>query len=218
MPLISFLLRISNLETALLFVAVVAAIVLSSLFSKKRRQEGLARVAQEMGFTYSPEAIGMENLPLRGLPFFARSNRVSNLLQGVVASGRIVLIDCRVVIGRTVYSQTVGCLQLAGKEFPSFELRPESFWLKIGSPFGYQDINFPENDSFSNNFQLGGENEAAVRGVFHSSVRSYFDQHRGWNVEGRGEWLAIYKEAEVVSPPKLRGFIEESQQIARVFS
>jgi len=57
---------------------------------------------------------------------------------------------------------------------PTFSLRPESFFHKIGAAIGMQDIDFEEHADFSDNFVLTGDDEQLVRQFFDNGLLNEF--------------------------------------------
>jgi hypothetical protein len=119
--------------------------------------------------------------------------------------------------GKGATWRTVAIYRLARKRLPVFELRPEHFLDKLGSAFGYKDINFESNPEFSKSYKLQGADEPAVRELFHSGRLTFFEQQKGWSVDGAGEWLAVYRQVTSVSPAKLRTFLEETGRVVAAF-
>jgi hypothetical protein len=202
----------------LVYIGLIVVFCLVAWFLATRRRQGLERVAREMGFSFHPKATTLGSAPYLRLPLLKQSTDLSNALVGSVATGEAVLLDCQIGTGKSSHTVTVACLRLAGKQLPAFQMRPESIFHKIGSAFGYQDIDFSENETFSKSYLLRGEDEAAVRGLFHPGRLAFFEQHKDWVVEGAGEWLAIHKQWTAIGPSKMRGFVEEVTQVATAFS
>jgi hypothetical protein len=192
------------------FIGVAVAVVLLNLYALKRRRQGLERAGLEMGFVFDAEATTVAGQPFLSLPLLTHQTKLSNVLRGAVGSGEAVLLDVRVGSGKQARTQTVACFRLAGKRLPRFEMRPENVFDKIGARFGLQDIDFEASAEFSKSYLLRSAEEAAVRALFHPGLLMFFEQHKGWCVEGEGEWLGVYRAVQIVSPGKLRTFLEEA--------
>lgn len=199
------------------FIGVAVAVVLLNLYALKRRRQGLERAGLEMGFVFDAEAATVAGQPFLSLPLLTHQTKLSNVLRGAVGSGEAVLLDVRVGSGKQARTQTVACIRLAGKRLPRFEMRPENVLDRIGTLFGMKDIDFEMNPVFSKSYLLRGAEEPAVRALFHPGLLMFFEQHKGWCVEGEGEWLGVYRAVQIVSPAKLRTFLEEATQVATAF-
>lgn len=116
------------------------------------------------------------------------------------------------------HRQTVAVFQLAGKTLPGFLLKPENLLHKIGSVFGYKDIDFEESPEFSRRYLLRGDDEKAVRSLFKPWVLSFFEQKPGWSVEGRGPWLVIYRQDKRLNPERFREFWNEVMEFPSRFA
>jgi hypothetical protein len=206
-----------TVEGWMILVAVFVAFIVAAFFLARHRRKGLERVAQEMGFSFDADGEKLEPGGFHNLPLLARNTGLSNALRGSVRTGEAVVLDVETGSGKSSQTHTVACLKLAGKQFPGFEMRPENMFHKIGSVFGYKDIDFQENEEFSKSYLLRGEDETAIRMLFHPGRLAFFEQHKGWCVEGAGEWLAIYKSGKTVGPSNVRGFIEEATGVASAF-
>ncbi len=223
-----------------LFLIGLAAVVayLGDSYLAKRRRRRWERAALEMGFSFEAEGKSLAQAPFLGLPLLEqtkgwtlgnlRSWRAENVLRGEVGTGEAVVADIRVQItthrdfdrmsrDRGV-TQTVVFLRLAGKQFPTFELLPEGFWHQAGLAFDLRDIDFEAHPSFSESYVLRGQDEGTVRALFHSGLLSFFEQQRGWNVEGAGEWLAVYKKGLTKTPEQIREFVEQAGHVAAAFT
>ncbi len=200
-----------------IFIGVAVAVVLLNLYALKRRRQGLERAGLEMGFVFDAEATAVAGQPFLSLPLLTHQTKLSNVLRGAVGSGEAVLLDVRVGSGKQARTQTVACFRLAGKRLPRFEMRPENVLDRIGTMFGMKDIDFEMNPVFSKSYLLRGTDEAAVRALFHPGLLMFFEQHKGWCVEGEDEWLGVYRSVQIVSPGRLRSFLEEAAQVATAF-
>jgi hypothetical protein len=202
----------------LIALGIAAVLIVLQIFWSKRRRQGLERAAQEMGFSFDAEGNSVETDDFLTLPLLSGNTGLSNVMRGSVSTGEAVILDCQTGSGKSARTQTVACLRLAGKQFPGFEMRPEHLFHRIGSLFGYQDIDFEGHPDFSKNYLLRGKDETAVRALFHPGLLSFFEQNTGWAVEGEGEWLAVYRPMKTVRPSAIREFVEEATRVASAFS
>lgn len=189
----------------------------------RRRTEQLGQVAVELGFEFLPG--GDQRLLGELEPFHlfsqGRAKTLWNLMRGSDGMLEIASFDYRYTVGsgksRRVLAQSVVCLTCSGGTLPRFCLRPENLWHKIGTIFGYQDIDFPDHPSFSQKYLLRGGDETAIRAVFTRDVLEFFERRPPFSAEAGGSRLIIYRELKLVPPEQLRDFLEEGLQTLRQF-
>jgi hypothetical protein len=209
-------------------IVVVAGIVIGLAYAghkaEKQRTEKFAQVAAEMGFDFEPVSPTWNQFG--SLPLFSRghSKKARNVLRKVVRGSELTLIDYQYTVGsgkhRRTYRVTVAVFCADGNQFPAnFELRPEGFWHKVGSYFGYQDIDFESHPNFSNAYLLRGTHEAAIRNCFTPQVLEHFEQDPAkWCVETRGNRIAIYQQQRRVKPEELKQFLTDSTRVYLLFA
>jgi len=81
---------------------------------------------------------------------------------------------------------------------PSFILRPENLFHKIGESFGYRDIDFDSHPVFSKQYLLRAADEQACRGLFTKGILDHYDQRAGLSTEGDGDSLLFYRASKRV--------------------
>jgi hypothetical protein len=200
----------------------VAGIILSAVYEKKRREE-FQRVAQNLGFQFptqselpsaSPSSCGLELFSL------GRSGAVSNLLKTSVRGVEISLFDYQYVTGsgknRTTHRQTVAMFFTPDAILPAFTLRPENIFHRIGSAFGYQDIDFSSHPKFSKNYLLRSPDEAGVRALFNDQALEYFENQPEFCVEAAVSSLIVFRHHHRVKPENLEAFLETGLEVLAV--
>jgi hypothetical protein len=207
----------------LIVVAVIALIGLGIYVGhrmEQKRAEAMQAVAQAMGFRYAkdadetPQAVAIPDFPLmqRG-----HSRRVKNLLTGTLADQPAMAMDYSYVIGsgknRTTHHQTVAIFSEAARGLPDFELAPEHFLHKIGQVFGYQDIDFTEDEEFSKRYLLRGADEAAIRRTITAQARAFLVGHPGWSLQVRGGAVALFQASRRWKPEEVPTRLAESLSI-----
>lgn len=113
--------------------------------------------------------------------------------------------------------ETVVWLRRAGARLPEFALRPggES-WINrdLFEVFtGSTDINFESHPAFSRHYLLRGDDEEAIRKLFHKSVLGFFEQQGELIVECCGNKLLIYRDMVTVEPDNRGPLIEDALQL-----
>ena len=196
--------------------AVIAAAVVGSIAAGKRRTEAVKLTAQQMGLDFFPKGDPAVLSVLQRFRLFSqgRARKATNMLCGQANDVEMALLDYRYTIGHGKHSsthrQTVISLRSPRLDLPDFTLAPEHFFHKIGSVFGYQDIDFPHRPAFSKQFLLRGENENAVRRLFdRRDVLSFFEGRKGLCAEGSGDCLILYRRRRRIKPQEVSGLMQE---------
>jgi hypothetical protein len=186
---------------------VIAAVVgYYSSRAEKKRSEALGPVADALGFTFDqdPDDETVEQCAHFWLFGHGHSKKAWNRMRGTTADLDVTLFDYQYVTGagknRQTHTQTIVRFRLAGHRLPTFTLRPESFWHKVGALFGNDDIDFETHPKFSKLYLLHGTNEDRVRAAFTDAVLEYFEDTPGLCVEAAGEELLFYRQASRPKP------------------
>lgn len=188
---------------------------------EKRRAEEMKRRGRVEGFTYEEKSPDLLEAGFAGLHLFKQGHRkrARNVLRGTVGGLDAIVFDYHYTTGGGQHSshhqQTVVALALPESSPPEFELRPEHVFHKIGSAFGYQDLNFDANPEFSKRYVLRGPDESALRRHFARPLLRFFEKHRGWSVECGGGWLVAYRHRKRVRPTDLRKFLRECGELVK---
>ena len=212
---------------AFLFFGVVIALGILTVYlahrAEVKRTEELRQVADDMGFEFHP-APG-EGLLGRypGFHLFSQghSRRARNLLRGQAGGLEVAVFDYSYVTGsgkhRTTWRQTVVAFEIDGAELPTFALRPEGMFHKIGQWFGYHDIDFESHPGFSKSYLLRGQNEEAVRELFTDNVLEHYERVAGVCTEGSGHRLVYYRAQQRIKPDEARRVLEEGFEVLALF-
>ena len=143
-------------------------------------------------------------------------------MDGETAGHRVQLMDWRFVTGsgksRTEHHQTVVLFPTSANGLPDFTLAPENFFHRIGQVFGYQDIDFDEDEAFSRAYLLRGEDEAAIRSALNPVVRSFLTGAPGWTVQTKQGAAALFRSNQRCKPPELPAFLAEALRILSALS
>ena len=204
----------------LLFVALMIGIVGLNQYLSCRRTEAVKEFSRSLGLTYREyprqhinSAIWQSDLCLRG-----RDRTLKNLVQGEIDDVAISVADYSYVTGhgkgRKTHCQTVALLECNRSYLPPFKLMPENVFHKIGSVFGYQDIDFYTHPEFSNKYLLQGPNEPEIRRCFGPTVLDFFQSHQRFCVENMGSILIYYRHDYSLDPKEWQKLINS---ICRVY-
>ena len=198
-----------------ILIAISIAVPLGIIFTiiyvvavrEKKRTGRLEIVVGEMGLEFFPsgdeQLLGrLASLPLMNV---GRKQELKNLVVGDTSQGKLAMFDFRYITGHGKHQktrrQTVIAMEAAELEqLPSFNMRPEGFWDRVGGAFGMQDVDFDEHVDFSAKFLLKGEDEEAVRAFMDKKLLDFFADRPDLCCEGRPGVFLYYRRYKRVAP------------------
>lgn len=202
-------------------IAFVIAIAIYAQYLERKRTEAMARVAEELAFEFCPKGDSQLSQHLSGFQLFnqGHSRRMTNLLRGRTSELELCIFDYRFTTGsgknQKQWLYTVFVARRPGLNLPQFSLSPENFLHKIGSLFGFKDIDFESHQLFSSRYLLRGADEDAIRELFQPHVLDWFEQHPGLTLEAEGDTIVLARRPNV-SPEKVRDLMNEGFEILKV--
>lgn len=208
----------------LLFLVAFIGILVFSFYYEKKRSQQLKEFADSHGFTFFPEGNQEMINSLQDFELFrrGRSKKIKNLMfKQPTDAIKQFLFDYRYTTGSgrnsTTHKYTILVYQSDLLELPAFYMRPENLFDKIGSKFGFEDIDFPAYKEFSKNYMLKGKNETAIRQFFGERIFRYFESEKKITVEGNLNTLIVYTTDRRKKPEDLHAFIIKGNQIFDLF-
>jgi hypothetical protein len=204
--------------------ALAGGILYLSYVADQKRSAAMADVALRMGFTYQAKVADEQSAALGSFHLFKRGHgrQGRNLMRGKAGDYEAIVFDYQYTVGggknSHTYRQTVVIFPGIGVALPEFTLAPEHIWEKIGSLFGYQDIDFEASEEFSKHYLLRGPDETAIRSAFGAEALGFFAQTLGWSVESCGGSLAVYRSAKRCKPEELQPFLSEAAAVRRALA
>ncbi|HSK10273.1 MAG TPA: hypothetical protein VK911_11915 [Vicinamibacterales bacterium] len=196
----------------------MAGLVVAYIRAERRRNEGMARASETIGFAFTPKGDPGELKARADLPLFGNghSRKVRNVMTGRMGGVEAQLFDYQYTVGGGKHShtwrQTVALLP-APPGLPDFVLAPENIFHKVGQRFGYQDIDFDHSPEFSSRYLLRGTDETAIRAAFSQDRLAFLAGQPGWTVESRGAYLGIYRAGKRCRPEDLPGLVADVQSV-----
>ena len=217
----------SNLPGVFPFLAFAAIAILlagGSFYLSFLRRKALSELAASMGLLFTEKGPDSYYLEQTGLGIFniGHSRKASNLMEirGLGSGPDISFFDYRYTTGsgknRHTHNFTLALFDLKTPKAPAFKLKPESFIYKIGELIGFKDIDIPSSPLFSDKYRLTGPNEVEILSFFNPGTVAYFEQHLGWQAQGAGRYLLVFKGERLIKPAVYQNFMEEAKNL--VFS
>jgi len=200
----------------------IAALVYLSLYIEKKRTEAMRQAALRLGFNFFPKGDPTFLSEMAAFHLFQQGHTrlLKNLMRGESSDADVAMFDYRFTVGsgknQHTKNQTVICFRLSDLNLPVFSLSPENIMHKIGSMFGYQDIDFEHHPEFSKRYLLRGPDETRIRTLFKDSVLRFFEQKQPLCVEGAENRLIFYRSSKQVKPEALNSFVEEGTAVLGV--
>ena len=200
-------------------VFVVGALVAGHMMEKQRR-DAFAQAADSLGLSFSAEGSSTFFSHMEHFPLFDKghSKKLRNLIQAETEEVRISIFDYKYTTGsgknQSTHHQTVVSLESQLFNIPTFKMRPEGMFDKVGSALGFQDIDFDTHPDFSNQFVLQGPDEDRIRKFFDGKLLTFFEGMRGLCVETKSHGaLIFYRNRKRTKPEEIRTKLEEAYRI-----
>lgn len=190
-----------------------------SYFAENKRRESLQAAADELGLTYlkdgDPHLMGLAgsfNVCSTG-----RSRKMYNLIQGETDELTIAIFDYKYTTGSgknsSTHNQTLVMLHSHKLANPSFTMRPEGFFDKIGGMLGFKDIDFESHPKFSDSFVLKSSDEEATRQFFNAPLLEFFEGRLGISVEANPGAMIFYRPRVRSKPVDLKTLFAEAYEV-----
>ena len=93
---------------------------------------------------------------------------------------------------------------------------PETFFHKIGSLFGMQDIDFVEYPEFSRKFLVQGD-EWGIRHLMDEELAKFFLIEKHWCLESLGFYLVFYRRKALVKPKSIKALFNKGMHLYEHF-
>jgi hypothetical protein len=198
--------------------------IMMSHRSKQTRADEVRAAAQRIGWGYRDE-VAFETVPdIDRFELFSvgRRRQFSNIMTSPAGDPRAVIFDYTYITGggnsQRVHRQTVFYATSDRLTLPSFSMRPENFLHRVGSIFGYQDIDLERRPEFSRMFLLRGADEAAVRAAFTDAAAEFFERRAGTCAAGIGRELLYWRAGRRVDPGELEALVRDGLDLAERFT
>ena len=195
----NFLPVLAPIIFAVTFLSIALFVTLYQKKKERERTAAMRAVANFLKWNFVDLAPWnmIPNLDSFALFNHGHSKQIKNFMYGEANGVKAALFDYIYVVGsgrnRTTHFQSVVYLEPGNLRAPSFSLRPEGFFTKIMTAFGYQDIDFGQRPEFSKRYLLRGQDEMAIRQAFNDQLLSFFETYQGTSVDAGNNQLFVFR-------------------------
>ncbi|HEX5624837.1 MAG TPA: hypothetical protein VFX48_02375, partial [Saprospiraceae bacterium] len=101
------------------------------------------------------------------------------------------------------YHQTVFFINSKQLALPQFHQKPETFFTRLWSALGMEDIDFNNFSEYSDRFHLKGPYEEVIRYYFSKEVLSLLSNQPPFYMEGMNYYFILYLHNKLCPPEQL---------------
>lgn len=102
------------------------------------------------------------------------------------------------------------------KALPQFTLGPENLFTRIGEVLGFQDIDFPDDPSFSSAYRLKGWDAAQVQSLFTPQIRQQLTAIPGQRAAGADSTPFWWRDGGLPLPDAFAPFLAAGDQVRAI--
>jgi hypothetical protein len=190
---------------------------------EQKRAAAMAETCGVMNFQFTPKVSPQRLAEFAGFHLFKQggSRKGYSLMEGQVGEVPVRLMDYQYTISSGKHSHThkftVVHLPAGGVGLPEFTLGPENLFHRIGSLFGFQDIDFEGQPGFNRQYLLRGPDEAAIRAAFTPEAVEYFAANPGLHVQVH-QGAFLFHSGKRCDPDKCPELIAQALTVQRLFA
>ncbi len=190
------------LAPVIFFVVFTSIALIVFFYNRKKereRTEAIRAVANSLRWNFANVVPWNMISNLDSFTLFSQghSKQIKNFMYGEANGVKAAMFDYIYVVGsgknRTTHFQSVVYLEPGNLRAPYFSLRPEGFFTKLLTAFGYQDIDFGQRPEFSKRYLLRGQDEMAIRQAFNDQLLSFFETYQGTSVDAGNNQLFVFR-------------------------
>ncbi|MEZ6134522.1 MAG: hypothetical protein R3C53_06400 [Pirellulaceae bacterium] len=183
--------------------------------AENKRKKAIEAAATELGLAFTPGLTSADQNLFQQFGLSQIGHSRAATLATVADSGelRLILFDYTYTTGSGKQKQTrqyhVVMATSQTLDLPKFSLSPESFFHRLGDFFGYKDIDFEDDETFSNQFLLKGDDESAIREFFKPARRTALVPLGQIYIETNRNSFIFYRSGKQRDLDHLRSMLEE---------
>jgi len=203
---------------------IVVAVILWAMHLEKRRSADMRAMAEALGleFFHAGHAPLLSRLKRFQLFNHGHGCTMKNVILGETEVATIAIFDYQYTTGsgknQTTYNQTVVAMESDSLKLPSFTLRPEHLFDRVGSALGFQDIDFADHPQFSKLFVLKGPDESAIREFFDVPLLNFFAARPGICFECAPGLFIYFRAGKKQKVDDLRKYLEDGYSVYQAFA
>ncbi len=188
----------------------------------------MAQLAKSLDLNFSErDSFGL-NKQLKDFELFRRersrlfnNGKITNIMRSLIGETEVYLFDYSYTVqagkSRKTISQTVFFANDKNWFLPGFHLKPEKWWHKLQAKLGIsQDINFSENEEFSEKFWLKGKFEDLIRQQFTPELQGFLCEKPPAHLEGNNYYLIGYKPRKKLDAVEAKVFFRHCCEIVKL--
>ncbi|MEZ4586298.1 MAG: hypothetical protein R2909_07855 [Gemmatimonadales bacterium] len=183
--------------------------------AEERRGAELAAASAELGF--EPDPGGQEELAheLRAFETFQHGSdgKVRRLHRARTAGLEVALFDYETMAGDELVRWSALRLESPAFDLPVFQVRRKGWGGRIAALLG-GEIPFPNRPSFSKRYRVTGDDEVAIRRLFHDGVLDRLEREEPLELESAGDALLIHRGR--ITPAELPALVRGGVEVARL--
>ncbi len=201
--------------------SLIILMVFAALREKKKRQEGLSRLAMDTGcefFATPDEMLAMELAQIQIQQPRLGGETFRNVMRGSYGGLQSILGDVTMGAGKSRTMMTVASFKFP-VAFPTFLVCAETLVWRLAEKVGYKDIDLDDAPEFSRRFFLHADDEAAVRTLFTRDLTLAFETSvaPGLFVCSSGPWLTVYHPNKMLTVEQCRELKVQAESVAEAF-
>jgi hypothetical protein len=212
----------------LLILIIPAALALAGIFGipaliDRSRRNAYAAFCSSRGYEYQPSRRGAEAAYADVVSMFkiGDGHQWRHEISGQFNGRPFTAFEYRYGEGagrmRTAYAEAMMHWRLTGFSLPKFTMVPaQSYLFRIGKTPG--DVAFPDDASFSKEYIVTGQDEAAIRALFTQPLRVAIAGAPGQYVAGGGQDLFWWQQGRLAAPDQFDRFLNMGGWIVSVFA
>jgi len=196
-------------------VAVVVVVALRPVVVHGRHRRALKHLLAHQGLhPHAREAVGKTGL--LETPLLARAQAsCEDVFRAEVRAAEVLVFE---YVSRTrggPHPDPVACFRPQATTLPAFELRPRR------SPTDPAGLTFAGAARFSEVYALSGDDETALRALFHPEALGFFEraENQDWGLVAQGGWLGVVRwplgrRTQRLEAKHVAGFVEDAKRVA----
>lgn len=202
----------------LIGVAVFVAVAIGRQWYEKKRTEQLAKVAEELGLSFSAKNAPLPP-PATSFELFSRGRKTksSNAIYGEANGVELVVFDYQFTVGSgknaRTYRQTAIFISSPDLALPRFLVRPRKSFFGLSlfgskNVFAHKDIRFIDPSEYSKQFMVSGDDEEAVQALFPAGLEPITQGSPTLTIEGCQDQLLVYRSKQRVRPEEVKSLMQ----------